>query len=92
MKHVAQVIGELRRYIAGAEARAELEETDSLLAVALEDLKRKIVRKWDNARPAKGRLVAFGAERLSLFPAQGQSIAATIITAQRTMATLTAIP
>lgn len=54
MKHVVQVIGELRRYIAGNEARAELEETDSLLAVALEDLKRKIVRKSDDGRPVKG--------------------------------------
>ena len=54
MRHVAKAISELRRYIAGSEVRAELEETDSLLAVALEDLRRKIAQKYDDARAVKG--------------------------------------
>jgi hypothetical protein len=45
VKHVAQVLGELRRYIAASEARKELDETDCLLGVALDDLRRKIARK-----------------------------------------------
>jgi hypothetical protein len=54
VKHVAQVISELRWYIAGSESRAELEETDSLLAVALEDLRRKIAHKYEDVPPAQG--------------------------------------
>ena len=54
VRHVAKAISELRRYIAGSEVRAELEETDSLLAVALEDLRRKIAQKYDDARAVKG--------------------------------------
>ena len=45
MKHVAQVIEELRRYIAASAERADLEEVDTLLSVALADLKRKLARK-----------------------------------------------
>jgi hypothetical protein len=45
VKHIAQVLGELRRYIAASEARDELEETDCLIGVAFDDLRRKIARK-----------------------------------------------
>lgn len=54
VRHVAQVIGELRRYIAVSESRTDMEEVDSLLAVALEELKRRIVRKDDDARMVRG--------------------------------------
>lgn len=37
MRHVRATIEELRRYIATCEARKELEEVDSLLAIALEE-------------------------------------------------------
>ena len=42
MRHVHRTIEDLRRYIARSESRAELEEVDALLAVALEELKRKL--------------------------------------------------
>lgn len=42
MQHIRQSIEELRRYIASSTARAELEEVDSLLAVALEEVRRKL--------------------------------------------------
>ncbi len=42
MQHVRQSIEELRRYIAKSEARAELEEADALLSVALEEVRRKL--------------------------------------------------
>ena len=42
MKHVGQTIEELRRYIARSEARADLEEVDALLSVALEEVRRKL--------------------------------------------------
>jgi hypothetical protein len=47
MRHIAQVLEELRRYIAGKEDRAELEEIDSLLSVALEEVRRKLARHPD---------------------------------------------
>jgi hypothetical protein len=50
MKYVAQKISELRRYIAASDVRGELEETDNLLAVTLEELRRKIARKDDAGR------------------------------------------
>lgn len=42
MKHVGQTIEDLRRYIARSEARADLEEVDVLLSVALEEVRRKL--------------------------------------------------
>jgi hypothetical protein len=45
MQHVRRTIEELRRYIAQCEARVELEEVDSLLAVALEEVRRKLQQK-----------------------------------------------
>ena len=42
MQHIRKSIEELRRYIAASEARAELEEVDALLAVALAELRRKL--------------------------------------------------
>jgi hypothetical protein len=42
MRHVRKTIEELRRYIAQSEARAELEEVDVLLSVAIEELRRKL--------------------------------------------------
>ena len=42
MTHVQKTIEELRRYIAQSEARAELEEVDTLLSVALEEVRRKL--------------------------------------------------
>jgi len=47
MKHIAQVLEDLRRYIAGKEDRAELEEIDTLLSIALEEVRRKLARKKD---------------------------------------------
>lgn len=45
VKHVEHELAELRRYIAASEARADMEEVDTLLAVALEELRRRITRK-----------------------------------------------
>lgn len=42
MQHIRQSIEELRRYIASSEVRADLEEVDALLAVALEEVRRKL--------------------------------------------------
>lgn len=44
MKHVEQELIGLRRYIAASDARADMEEVDTLLAVALEELRRQIIR------------------------------------------------
>lgn len=44
MRHVRATIEELRRYIATCEARKELEEVDSLLAIALEEVRRQLAR------------------------------------------------
>jgi hypothetical protein len=49
MKHIAQVLNELRRYIAGKEDRADLEEIDTLLSVALEEVRRKLARSHDQS-------------------------------------------
>ncbi|MGB3416138.1 MAG: hypothetical protein WBA36_05685 [Mesorhizobium sp.] len=45
MHHVRNTIEELRRYISTCEAHDELEEVDTLLAVALEEVRRKIARQ-----------------------------------------------
>ena len=42
MQHVRQAIVDLRRYIATCEARSDLHEVDTLLSVALEEVRRKI--------------------------------------------------
>ena len=42
MQHVRKSIEDLRRYIAASKVRAELEEVDALLAVALEEVRRKL--------------------------------------------------
>ena len=42
MRHIHKTIEELRRYIARSEARADLEQVDSLLSVALEEVRRKL--------------------------------------------------
>lgn len=55
MKHIAQVLNELRRYIAGKEDRADLEEIDTLLSVALEEVRRKLAQSHDQAGLAKRR-------------------------------------
>jgi hypothetical protein len=47
MKHIAQVLEELQHYIAGKEDRAELEEIDTLLSLALEEVRRKLAQKKD---------------------------------------------
>ena len=50
MKHIAQVLEELRRYIAGKEDRAELEEIDTLLSVALEEVRRKLAGTYRSGK------------------------------------------
>lgn len=45
MKHVRETIEELRHYIAASEDRTDLEEVDTLLAVALEEVRRKLAKK-----------------------------------------------
>jgi hypothetical protein len=42
MKHVRSTIEELRRYISTCEAHNELQEVDTLLALALEEIRRKL--------------------------------------------------
>lgn len=42
MQHVRHTIEQLRRYIATCEAHEELQEVDTLLGVALEEVRRKI--------------------------------------------------
>lgn len=45
MKHVRATLEELRRYISACEARPELEEVDALLAIALDEVRRKLAAK-----------------------------------------------
>lgn len=45
MQHVRKTIEDLRRYIAASESRAELEEVDALLAVALEEVRKKLAAR-----------------------------------------------
>lgn len=42
MQHIRETLVRLRRYIAASESREELEEVDALLAVALEEVRRKL--------------------------------------------------
>ncbi len=51
MQHVRTTIEQLRRYIATCEAHDELLEVDTLLAVALEEVRRKIQQSRDRDRP-----------------------------------------
>ena len=50
MKHVRATIEELRRYISTCEAKLELEEVDNLLAIALEEVRRKLAQKQQKDR------------------------------------------
>jgi hypothetical protein len=56
MQHVRRTIEQLRRYIATCEAHDDLLEVDTLLAVALEEVRRKIQqskgRENEAPRPA----------------------------------------
>lgn len=45
MQHVRTTIEQLRRYIATCEAHDDLVEVDTLLAVALEEVRRKLQQK-----------------------------------------------
>lgn len=45
MNHIQKTIENLRRYIAESEVRADLEEVDALLSVALEEVRRKLAMK-----------------------------------------------
>jgi hypothetical protein len=45
MNHVRSTIEELRRYIATCDAHDDLMEVDTLLAVALEEVRRKLTAK-----------------------------------------------
>ncbi|MFC3205834.1 hypothetical protein [Aquamicrobium soli] len=45
MHHVRTTLEQLRRYIANCEARDELQEVDTLLSVALEEVRRKIAQQ-----------------------------------------------
>lgn len=51
MQHIRTSIEGLRRYIAASEVRIELEEVDALLAVALEEVRRKLAA--GRSAPAK---------------------------------------
>jgi len=42
MQHTRKVLEDLRRYIAQCDDRAELEEVDTLLDLALSDLRKKL--------------------------------------------------
>lgn len=53
MKHIRKTIEELRRYIAESDARADLEEVDGLLAVALEEVRRKLAAQQAEARSGR---------------------------------------
>lgn len=53
MRHVRKTIEELRRYIAQSEARADLEEVDALLSVALEEVRRKLAVEAPEERQSK---------------------------------------
>lgn len=44
MQHIRETIVDLRRYIAKSEVRKDLEEVDALLAVALEEVRRKLAK------------------------------------------------
>lgn len=50
MQHIHQTLIALRRHIAASESREELETVDSLLAVALEEVRRGLVSAPDAHR------------------------------------------
>jgi hypothetical protein len=50
MQHVRTTIEQLRRYIATCEAHDDLLEVDTLLAVALEEVRRKIQQSGNRHR------------------------------------------
>ncbi|WP_459086008.1 hypothetical protein [Mesorhizobium sp. A556] len=50
MQHVRRTIEDLRRYISTCEDHTDLEEVDTLLAVAVEEVRRKIQQKADKGR------------------------------------------
>lgn len=52
MQHVRNTIESLRRYIAASESRAELEEVDILLAVALEEVRKKLATRDAGEKPS----------------------------------------
>lgn len=51
MKHVRETIEELRRYIAENDSHHLLEEVDTLLSVALEDVRRKLTEARRRGNP-----------------------------------------
>lgn len=53
MQHIRRKIEELRRYIAKNEARADLEEVDALLGVALEEVRRKLASEQPQSHKAR---------------------------------------
>lgn len=53
MQHVRHTIEQLRRYIATCEAHDDLLEVDTLLAVALEEVRRKIQQSRDRERQSR---------------------------------------
>ena len=53
MQHIRRKIEELRRYIAKNEARADLEEVDALLGVALEEVRRKLASERPQSHKAR---------------------------------------
>jgi hypothetical protein len=50
MQHVRSTIEQLRRYIATCEDRNDLQEVDTLLAVALDEVRRKLQQKQNRDR------------------------------------------
>jgi hypothetical protein len=52
MQHVRDTIRELRRYIDQMECREGLEETDTLLSVALLEIERSLARARSTTNPA----------------------------------------
>jgi hypothetical protein len=50
MRHIEQVLRELRHYIAEKEDHSELEEIDTLLSIALEEVRRKLARTTEPGR------------------------------------------
>lgn len=59
VRHIEHVLRELRHYIAAKEDHAELEEIDTLLSVAQEEVRRKLAQKKGMSRlhssPAGGK-------------------------------------
>lgn len=55
MNHVRATIEELRKYISHCEAHDDLQEVDTLLAVALEEVRRKLAQKTKTIESGQGR-------------------------------------